>query len=136
MSRHGYSHGTRSDFGSDLGSAVGGGLVVIAVFALYVLFRMVVYIVQTFMKYHNVAKALWYSLSIFGLLSILTGVLSALLVNKESFALAGSGFVQLFLTCVVVQRQHANSFMVEDVSIRDAILHRKWWADESTPLAA
>jgi len=132
MARHG--SGSSSDGG--LGGAVGGGLVVLAVIAIYVLFRMTVYIIQTFAKYHNVAKALWYSLSLFVLMSILSGILSALLVKQDYSALVGIGFVQLFLTCVVVQRKHANTFMVEDVSIRDTILHRKWWADETTPMAA
>src|SRR5712691_10229915 len=117
MTRHG--SGSSSDGG--LGGAVGGGLVVLAVIAIYVLFRMTVYIIQTFAKYHNVAKALWYSLSLFVLMSVLSGMLSALFVKQDYSALVGIGFVQLFLTCVVVQRKHANTFMVEDVSIRDAI---------------
>ena len=135
MARHGYSHG--SDLGSDVGSAIGGGLVVLAVIAVYILVRMSCYIVQTFVKYHNVAsKPLWYSLSGFVLLSVLGGVLSAVFVNQSFASLVGLGFLQLFLTCVVVQRQHANTFMVQDMSIREAMLHRKWWADETTPIAA
>lgn len=133
MSRHGYSHSSSSDFGA----AVGGGLVVLAVIVVYILFRMTCYIVQTFVKYHNIAaKPLWYSLGVFVLLSVVSGVLSVVFNNQSAMALVNIGFLQLFLTCVVVQRQHAQTFMVEDVSIRDAILHRKWWADETTPIAA
>jgi hypothetical protein len=135
MARHGNSHG--ADFGSEVGSLVGGWLIVIAVIVVYILFRMSCYIVQTFVKYHNVAaKPLWYSLGVFVLLIVVNGVLSAVFNNQSGMALSGIGFVQLFLTCVVVQRHHAQTFMVEDVSIRDAILHRKWWADETTPIAA
>ncbi len=130
-------HGSGSSSDGDLGGAVGGGLVVLAIIAIYILVRMTVYILQTFVKYRKVAaKPLWSSLYAFVLLSLLGGVLSMLFDNQGFSSLGGVGFLLLFLTCVVVQRQHANTFMVEDMSIKEAILHRKWWADETTPIAA
>src|SRR3989454_12218623 len=121
MARHGYSHS--SDGG--LGGAVGGGLVVLALIAIYVLFRMTVYIVQTFVKYHKVAaKPLWYSLGVFLLLTVVGSLVAALLNNQAPLGLEGIGFLQLFVTCVVVRRQYANAFMIEGVSMQNAILHQ------------
>src|SRR5437667_5575244 len=123
MSRHGYSHGSSSD----IGGAVGGGLVVLAVIAIYVLFRMTVYIIMTFVKYRKVAaKPLWYSFGVFLLLTVLGSLVAVLLNNQAPLGLEGIGFLQLFVTCVVVRRQHANTFMTEGVSMQKAILHSKW----------
>src|SRR2546426_8996157 len=108
MARHG--SGSSSDGG--LGGAVGGGLVVLAVIAIYMLFRMTVYIILTFVKYRRVAaKPLWYSFGGFVLLTVLGGLVAVLLNNQAPLGLEGIGFMQLFLTCVVVQRKHANTFM-------------------------
>jgi hypothetical protein len=134
MSRHGYSHGSGSDFGVD----IGGGIAVLAVIVLYILFRMTVYIILTFVKYHKVAaKPLWYSFGVFVLLTVLGSLVAVLLNNQAPFGLEGIGFVQLFLTCVVVRRQYANTFMSsEGISMTEAVLKRAWWSDDTTPRAA
>ena len=60
--------------------------------------------------------------------------------------IGGLGFIGTHITralldmgesCVVVQRKYAECFLVGDgVSIKQAILERSWWADETTPIAA
>ena len=133
MARHG--SGSSSDGG--LGGAVGGGLVVLAVITIYMLFRMTVYIILTFVKYRRVAaKPLWYSFGVFVLLTVLGSVVAVLLNNQARLELEGIGFWVLFLTCVIVRRQHANTFMTEGVSMQNAILHQKWWHDADVAVAA
>ncbi|MFL5629044.1 MAG: hypothetical protein ACJ788_25975 [Ktedonobacteraceae bacterium] len=129
------SHG--SDMGFDGGVGIGGGIAALAVLAIWLFIRMTAYIIQTFVKYHNVSKALWYSLYAFILLSLLGGGL-CILFQSQSFASLGSiGYLILFLTCVVVKRHHAETFMVgENSSLTESILKRSWWADDSTPQAA
>ena len=130
------SHG--SDFGSDIGSGIAGGMVALAILAVWLFIRITVYIIQTYVKYHKVSKALRRSLYAFLLLSLLGGVLSVIFHNQDvATSLSGLGYMVLFLTCVVVRRHFAETFMVGDGgSLTDAILHRSWFADESTPLAA
>jgi hypothetical protein len=110
---------------------------VLVVIVLYILFRMTVYIVQTFIRYKAVAaKPLWYSFGVFVLLTVLGSGIALLVNNQAPLGLEGIGFGQLFLTCVVVRRQYANTFMTEGVSMKNAILHQKWWQDADIAVAA
>jgi hypothetical protein len=135
MSRHGYSHSS----GSDFGDAAAGGLVamvlVITLITAYLTFKACCYIIQTFVKYGKTVKPLKYSLVVFIALSIIGWMLALIFQRPEFSTLISLGFLQLFLTCVVIQRQNAQTFMIEDISIQEAILKRKWW-DDNTSLAA
>jgi hypothetical protein len=132
MSRHGYSHG------SDFGDAAAGGLIamaiVIAVILAYLMFRMCCYIVQTFIMYGKTVPALRYSLVVFLTISIVGCLLAFIFQRQEFLSLFSAAFLQIFLTCVVVQRKNANTFL-EDVSIQEQIIQRKWWHDDSPMLA-
>src|SRR5712692_5882880 len=136
MSRHGYSHSS----GSDFGDAAAGGLVamvlVIALITVYRTFKACVYIVLTFRKYGKTVPALRYSLVALLAVSIAGCLIASISQRQEFLTLFCLGFLQLFLTCVVVQRQNANTFLVQDVSIQEQILYRKWWQDDTATLAA
>jgi hypothetical protein len=117
-----------SSSGSDFGGALGAGVVVLLIIALYVLVRIVASMIHTLVKYHRVSKALWYSMALVFTLAVVGGMLAFLSHNPGFLSLLMLGVVQLFLTCVVVERQNATTFMVgAGVSIQQAVLKRKWW---------
>jgi hypothetical protein len=124
MARQRYTNGS----GSDFGFALGAGVVVLLIIALYVLVRLVASMIQTIVKYHRVSRALWYSLAGFVSLSLLGAILASLTHSPGFLSLALLGMVVVFLTCGVVRHVHANTFMIgSGVSIQTAVLKRNWW---------
>jgi hypothetical protein len=117
-----------SSSGSDFGFALGAGVVVLLIIVLYVLVRLLASMIKTIVKYHRVSRALWYSLACLAGLSVLGALLAALSHAPGFLSLALLGLVVVCLTCVVVARVHANTFMVgSGVSIQQAVLKRNWW---------
>ena len=141
MSRHGYG----SDFGDGAAAGLVGLAIILAVIAAYLLFRAVCFVIKTGVKYP--VKGFKLSLAVFALLCILSGLLAyaayagvfgaAQVQNAGSFGILGYiGAFQLLITCAVIQRKYSGTFMKEDIDIREEILHRKWWSDDDTPIAA
>src|SRR2546426_135631 len=106
---------------------------VICLISLYLLVRAAIYVVQTGVKYP--VKAFWISLAVFGGGYLLDGLLSYS-VGQSFGVLAYGGAGQLLIACKVIQTKYAGIFMRDEVSFIEAMLHRKWWADDNTPVAA
>ena len=135
MSRHGYS-----SHSSGVEAAAGGLLalaVVVAVMLLYYFIRSCVFIGKTLYRYYTHSRVLKIAVAVCLVLFLLGSVLTLVFHNQACEAIAFGGYAELLVCSTVVHRQNATCFMTaEGSSLTASILHRPWWADESTPLAA
>lgn len=117
-----------------LGSLIVEILLVCTLISLFLLVKAVVFVVTTFIRYHQ-HKALWIALTIFGILSGI-GALLGVLVAQQWFALIDSGAAVLLITCAVINIRNRDTFMRENINLMDEVLHSSWWGSEDEPIAA
>lgn len=125
------SHGGGDPLASMLVSVIIVSLIVFLILmliAFFVLFRCTVLIVRVFYK-NPKNRALWISLGLCLLLGLTGGLLAQIVVSPGFLVLTGLGFVQLLITCKVVEIDNTTLFLREENRLADHMLHTSWWAD-------
>src|SRR6266852_797653 len=106
----------------DFGGAAAGSLVlVVIIICVYVMVRLTIYIIRTFVKYHE-KKVLWIALAVFGALSIIGIVLYLLFRADWCFSSAYLGFLQLLIVCYITDLRTRDTLIPEKTSLQERIL--------------
>lgn len=119
----------RSSFGGSLVEIV----LLLAVIGAFLIVVTVIYVVRTFVKYHN-HKSLWIALTGFIASCMAAGLVYKLTQFDGSPALAGIGIVVLLITCYATDLKNRDTLLRENVNLIDEVLHKPWWGSEDTPL--
>ena len=124
----------RDSYSDGFGSMV-SFLLALALIGLFVLVRVCVFVVRTFVKYPR-KVVLWVFLGIF-VVSLVASVLLGHIFQQGAWMVIGlAGFAALSLTTYIVELRNSSTFIKQPEPMVKAVLGSSWWSDDTQQVAA
>ncbi len=119
--------------GTEFGGGFVGMVLMLTLFAAFLIVVSVAFIVKAFVNYPEHRKPLWIALSVCVGCSVGAAVVYLLTKFDGSLALVGIGVAVLLITCFAVDLKNRDTLLRENVGLIDSVLKSSWWGSEDTP---